>query len=118
MQSPISNGSDSGIHDSDSTDDTLTATKSSPELGDNGLPSEMVDGEVFAVQIASPSVVKKERHLSSSSKRASLREGEEQYYCGLGKCRPKWMQVFRDARFFTFLLCLNCFIEGALVSGE
>ena len=115
MQSPVSNGNDSGIHDSDSTDETLTVTKSTPELGDNGLPTEMVDGEVLAAQIASSSVVKKERHLSSSSKH---REGEEQYYCGLGSCRPKWMQVLRDARFFTFLLCLNCFIEGALVSGE
>ena len=42
---------------------------------------------------------------------------EQEYFCGAGKCRPKWMQVFRDSKFFTFILCLNCEIEGALVSG-
>ena len=40
-----------------------------------------------------------------------------EYFCGFGKCRPKWMQVFRKSNFFTFMLCLNCCIEGALVSG-
>lgn len=64
----------------------------------------------------------KERHPSSGSAGShSKREDSEQpveYYCGVGRCRPKWMQRLRDARFFTFLLCCNCFIEGALVSGE
>lgn len=42
----------------------------------------------------------------------------KEYFCGFGKCRPKWMQVFRDSKFFTFILCVNCCIEGALVSGK
>ena len=48
--------------------------------------------------------------------------GEEkkpmEYFCGIGKCRPKFLQIFRNAKFFTFLLCCNCFIEGALASGK
>lgn len=43
--------------------------------------------------------------------------GGKEYYCGFGKCRPKWLQVFRNAKFFTFLMCLNSTIEGAIVSG-
>ena len=39
-------------------------------------------------------------------------------FCGFGKCRPKWLQVFRNANFFTFLMCLNATIEGAIVSGK
>ena len=41
-----------------------------------------------------------------------------EYFCGIGKWNPKCLQVFRDAKFFTFLLCCNCFIEGALASGR
>jgi hypothetical protein len=72
-------------------------------------------------------VLDKERHPSSSSGSGSP-EGKgteaesaaavQEYYCGVGRCRPSWMKKLRDARFFTFLLCCNCFIEGALVSGE
>lgn len=74
-------------------------------------------------QGVSETVLGKERHPSSSSSSGSGRKGSEtaavqEYYCGVGRCRPKWMQKLRDARFFTFLLCCNCFIEGALVSGE
>lgn len=42
----------------------------------------------------------------------------KEYYCGVGGCRPKWLQVFRNAYFFTVILCLNCAIEGAIVSGK
>ena len=42
---------------------------------------------------------------------------EREYFCGIGKFRPKWMQVFRNAKFFTFILCLYSCIEGGLVSG-
>lgn len=42
----------------------------------------------------------------------------KEYYCGFGKCKPKWLQVFRNAKFFTFLMCLNSLVEGAIVSGE
>ncbi len=40
------------------------------------------------------------------------------YYCGVGQCRPKWIQLFAKANFFTFLLCLNSLVEGAIVSGK
>ena len=105
---------DSGIHDSDSASVEET-------VADNGKPNLPADVVVAELEIHAndPSLVKKERHLSTSSKRSSLKEElTKEYYCGLGRCRPKWMQIFLDARFFTFLLCLNCFIEGALVSGE
>ena len=54
---------------------------------------------------------------SESSQVFMFGASEQEYFCGAGKCRPKWMQVFRDSKFFTFILCLNCAIEGALVSG-
>ncbi len=41
----------------------------------------------------------------------------KEYFCGIRQWRPKRLQVFRNAKFFTFLLCCDCFIEGALVSG-
>ena len=45
-------------------------------------------------------------------------QGEErEYFCGCGPWHPYRLQIFRDARFFTFLLCLFATIEGALVSG-
>ncbi len=94
-------------------------SSSSDSYNTEGAPSvskDLIDAEVLVIQTNSSGLVKKERHLSSSSQRSSV--SNEQYYCGVGKCRPKWLQVFLDARFFTFLLCLNCFIEGALVSGE
>ena len=46
------------------------------------------------------------------------RNDNKEYFCGFGKCKPKWMQRFRDSKIFTFILCLNCCIEGALVSGK
>jgi len=101
-------------NDSEGSQHALSPSKHKP------LPAELevVDGEVFALQAISSQVIVKERHTSSSSKRSSLGESPKtEYYCGLGRCTPKWLQVFVDARFFTFLLCLNCFIEGALVSG-
>jgi len=59
------------------------------------------------------SALEKEFHTPSSTPPPA-----KEYYCGVGKLHPRWLQVFRDAKFFTFLLCLDCFIEGALVSGE
>ncbi|CAI8032338.1 Solute carrier organic anion transporter family member 4A1 [Geodia barretti] len=44
-------------------------------------------------------------------------EDEKEYFCGCGPWHPHRLQIFRDARFFTFLLCLFATIEGALVSG-
>ena len=61
------------------------------------------------------SALEKEFHSPSSS---STPPPAKEYYCGVGKIHPRWLQIFRDAKFFTFLLCVDCFIEGALVSGE
>jgi len=41
----------------------------------------------------------------------------QEYYCGVGQCRLKWMQRFRKGKFFTLFLCLYCCVQGALVSG-
>lgn len=41
-----------------------------------------------------------------------------EYYCGCGPWHPPWLQIFRDSRFFTFILCLFSLIEGSLVSGK
>ncbi len=41
----------------------------------------------------------------------------KEYFCGIRGWRPRWLQVFRNKFFFTFLLCCNCFIEGALATG-
>ncbi len=95
-----------------SSDSAYSSTEGPPAVG-----KDVIDAEVLVIQTNSSALVKKERHVSSSSQRSSSISSEE-YYCGVGKCRPKWLQVFVNARFFTFLLCLNCFIEGALVSGE
>ncbi len=40
-----------------------------------------------------------------------------EYFCGFGSCRPKCLQVFRNAKFFTFLLCCYTFLEGSLATG-
>ena len=46
-------------------------------------------------------------------------DGKKEYFCGFGKCRPKWMQViFRNSKFVTFILCLNAMIETGLISGK
>lgn len=39
------------------------------------------------------------------------------YYCGCGPCHPKWLNVFANKKFFTFLLCMYTLYEGALVTG-
>ena len=40
------------------------------------------------------------------------------YYCGIGRFRPKCLQVFATKKFFTFILCVYCLIEGAVTTGE
>ena len=70
------------------------------------LPSEVVEG------------------VSQTNREESLQEmteevaGVKRYYCGFGKWHPKWLQIFANAKFFTFILCVNTLAEGALVSGE
>ena len=42
----------------------------------------------------------------------------QQFYFGVWGWHPKWLQVLANAKFFTFILCVNGFVEGALVSGK
>ena len=39
------------------------------------------------------------------------------YYCGCGPVHPKWLQVFANKKFFTFLLSLYTLFEGAIIVG-
>ncbi len=41
-----------------------------------------------------------------------------EYYCGVWKFRPKCLQIFRNPYFFSFLLCCDIFIGGALATGR
>ena len=55
---------------------------------------------------------------SIQSDNADLDKPDEEYYFGIWKFRPKWLQkIFRNSYFFTFLMCCNVTIEGALASG-
>ena len=49
----------------------------------------------------------------------SVTEDQQQYYFGIRNWHPQWMQrAFANAKFFTFILCVNGLVEGALASGE
>ena len=51
----------------------------------------------------------------------ALEDEEEmpvEYFCGIGKCRPKCLQIFRSAKFFTFILSCYALVEGAIASGN
>ena len=61
-------------------------------------------------------VVDAESNSSAETEEDHGSQGKE-YFCGIGRWKPKWLQVFRNAKFFTFILCLNCLVEGSLVSG-
>ena len=37
---------------------------------------------------------------------------------GFFRFHPDWLQVFRNAKFFTLLLCLFSLVEGAIISGN
>lgn len=107
---------ENGVHQQSSSGGSGSSSSNTSQT----LLTSVVSSPAKNVELQDPVGLGKERHLSSSST-GSRRKGSEQpveYYCGVGRCRPSWMQRLRDARFFTFLLCLNTFIEGALVSGE
>ena len=56
-------------------------------------------------------------HQSHGSLAAGEDAEDVEYFCGVGPWHPAWLQRLRDARVFTFLLCLFSTVEGALVSG-
>ena len=41
----------------------------------------------------------------------------ETYYCGCGPCHPRFLQIFANKKFFTFLLSVFTLLEGAVMSG-
>ena len=45
-------------------------------------------------------------------------EANLKFYCGIGSFRPRFLRIFSNAKFFTFLLCTYAFIQGSIVSGE
>ena len=79
--------------DRDSTDDQFSSEHDNTMLIDDDARDEE-DGESAGLQ-APP------RH-----------------YCGIGRFRPKCLQVFATKKFFTFILCVYCLIEGAVTTGE
>ena len=38
--------------------------------------------------------------------------------CGLGPCRPRWLQFFAKPIYFMIILNIYCFVEGTIVSGK
>lgn len=38
--------------------------------------------------------------------------------CGLGRCRPRFLQIFANPIVFMIILNIYCLVEGAIVSGE
>ena len=45
-------------------------------------------------------------------------EPDKVYYFGCRLWHPQWLQVFANAKFYTFMLCLFVIIEGAITAGE
>lgn len=77
--------------------------------------SSCTEGSLHTYEVQLQSVLMSGHGAEDDSNHADGRAKE--YFCGLGKCRPKWLQIFGNSKFFTFLMCLNATIEGALVSG-
>jgi len=64
-----------------------------------------------------------ESGVGSEGGESGVGNGEEsapvvEYYCGVGKFRPNWLQVFRSPYFFSFILCCDILFSGALSTGE
>lgn len=101
------------------TDNLLAHSSSSVSTNGNSQSpdgSQVLLHKMREMELSQP--VEATENMENSAKNGHTHgTGIKEYFCGVGKCRPKWMQVFRDSKFFTFILCLNCCIEGALVSG-
>ena len=65
------------------------------------------------------SAAEAERKDGLDCKKSELdeRSRDEMYRVGFWRFHPDWLQVFRNAKFFTFLLCLFSVVEGSIVSG-
>ena len=47
-----------------------------------------------------------------------LRANRNDHRFGFFRFHPDWLQVLRNAKFFTLLLCLFSLVEGAIISGS
>ena len=88
----------------------VDATFATPPAAVAERLNDVVEGDKNGVPVKA-TAEEREGSASESS------EDTKEYYCGCGPWHPAQLQVFRDARVFTFLLCLFATIEGALVSG-
>ena len=85
---------------------------------------DSIDGDIaVAAALAESSSLKGSSPQQQQSPKTDAAQGgkgdetEREYYCGIRSCHPSWLQWLRDARVFTFLLCLFSTVEGALING-
>ena len=45
-------------------------------------------------------------------------EPDKVYYFGCRLWHPQWLQVFANAKFYTFILCLFVIVEASITAGE
>lgn len=57
-------------------------------------------------------------HSEGDATQTSLPQSTATYHCGIGPCKPKWLQNIVSAKLFTALLCAYSLIEGTTVSGK
>ena len=85
--------------------------------------TDEIDGEptlalASAIAALDGSAISSQKSPVENHEAGGNEEEEKEYFCGLGPWHPPWLQWLRDARVFTFLLCLFSAVEGALVSGN
>ena len=93
----------------------------SAALGDENKSSALLgngtEEEKLSFEDAAPSHTAEDFPAARTTAVEEDEEDEVEYFCGAGPWHPAWLQRLRDARVFTFLLCLFSTVEGALVSG-
>ena len=93
----------------------MSGVVSGSSASSSNSSSDLSQSQSSIQQIISP--LKGNRDMGAAGVEVDDTSKAEEYYCGIWKCRPRWIQVFRKGKFFTFILCLYCCIQGALVSG-
>ena len=110
MSVPDATGNESAVAEVEVTTSSSSSSSSSSNCSTEGSQVLLHTNEV-QVQPVLMSMAEDDNHPDG------MLDEVKEYFCGLGKCRPKWLQIFGNSKFFTFLMCLNATIEGALVSG-
>ena len=80
--------------------------------GESETPDQVFEPEDFVPDQIDPTL------NEDPQESVNDREQRVEYFCGFGRCRPKCLQVFRSVYCFTFLICCDIFIEGALATGK